>query len=243
MRHKRRSSYPGQYLAHTGALRWISPAKRLLLAAAISLTALLLPWLMAIFLLALFCAALYAAARLGWRALVQDAFLVALQAPLVLAVYLWSDGRAGLPLALMVSARLALASLPALWVQRTTRIADLSSTLSRILPARLAFVVAMCLHFLPLLARDAREIYLLQRLRGARLGGRELLNPRYWGQACHCLAVPLLMRALQLADQVAVAAMQRGVGSSKTVLPPPKIICEPEVKFDRTPRPGEEYES
>jgi energy-coupling factor transport system permease protein len=241
MRHKRRSSYPGQYLAHSGALRWLSPAKRLLLAAAISLTALLLHWPVAIFLLALFCAALYGAARLGWRALAQDAFLVALQAPKVLAHYLLWDGRAGLPLALMVSARLALASLPGLWVQRTTRIADLSSTLTRILPVRLAFVVAMSLHFLPLLARDAREIYLLQRLRGARLGGRELLNPRHWGQACHCLAVPLLMRALQLADQVAVAAMQRGVGSSKTA-PPPKIVGEPEAKMNRRPRPGEEHE-
>jgi energy-coupling factor transport system permease protein len=160
------------------------------------------------------CIGLYVAARLGQRALAQDVFVVLLQAPLVIAVFVWRDGWAGLHPASMVSSRLALASLPGLWMQRTTRVSDLSASLSRFLPSRLAFVVAMSLRFLPLLARDAQEIYLLQRLRGARLGARELVNPLRWGEACHCVAVPLLIRTIHLADEVAVAAIQRGLGGA-----------------------------
>lgn len=158
---------------------------------------------------------LYAAARLGWRALAQDVSLVAIQAPLVLLVFLWRQGLAGLEPALVVSTRFALALLPGLWMQRTTRVADISGTLGRVLPPRLAFVLAMSLRFLPILARDAREIYLLQRLRGARISPRDLASPWRWPEACHCLAVPLLMRTLRLADQVAVAARQRGVEAAR----------------------------
>jgi energy-coupling factor transport system permease protein len=163
--------------------------------------------------LALICLALYGAARLGWRALSQDAAIVVLQAPLVVAVFLWRGGSSGLPGAVMVSAKLAVASLSALWVQRTTRFTDISGMLSKWLPPRAAFVIAMSLHFLPMLARDAREIYALQRLRGARIEARDLLNPLRWAEACHCIAIPLLIRSLHLSDQVAVAASQRAVGS------------------------------
>jgi energy-coupling factor transport system permease protein len=195
----------------------MAPGSKLALAALIALGALLAARPLAALALALLCCGLYAAARLGWRALRQDVAIVVLHAPLVVAVFLWRDGLAGVSRALLVSARLSLASLPGLWVQRTTRVTDLAASLRRVLPARLAFVVAMSLRFLPILARDAREIYLLQRLRGARLGARHLVNPLHWGEACHCLAVPLLIRALHLADQVAVAAQQRGVGGSSNL--------------------------
>ena len=222
MRHRRRSSFPGQYLARDSRLHRMAPGSKLALAAVIALGSLLAARPLETLALALLCAGLYAAARLGGRALRQDAAIVVLQAPLVLAVFLWRDGLAGLAPALMVSARLSLASLPGFWVQRTTRVIDLAASLRRVLPARLAFVVAMSLRFLPVLARDAREIYLLQRLRGARMGARDLVNPLHWGEACHCLAVPLFIRALSLADQVAVAAEQRGVGG-RNVVPPAQV--------------------
>jgi energy-coupling factor transport system permease protein len=218
MRSRRRSSFLGQYLGRDSRLHRLAPGTKLVLAAMISLGALLAARPMATLALALLCTGLYGAARLGWRALRQDAAIVVLHAPLVFGVFLWRRGLAGLTPALMVSVRLSLAALPGLWVQRTTRVTELAASLRRVLPARLAFVVAMSLRFLPVLARDAREIYLLQRLRGARIGARDLVNPLHWGEACHCLAVPLLIRASHLADQVAVAAEQRGVGGRSVVL-------------------------
>lgn len=191
---------------------------KMILAAGIAVAALLAPTPRVTIGLLLLCAGIYAAARLGWRALGQDGIVVLLQAPLVLTIFFWRYGVAGLSVAAMVSARLALVSLPGLWLQRTTRVTELSQTLSRALPPRLAFILAMSMRFLPLLAREAREIYQLQQLRGARIRPRDLLNPLHWGEACHCMAVPLLMRTLHLADQVSVAAQQRGVGQSAASL-------------------------
>jgi energy-coupling factor transport system permease protein len=186
----------------------------MMLAGSVAVAALLAPTPRVTIGLVLLCVGIYAAARLGWRALRQDSIVVLLQAPLVLAIFFWRDGVDGLSGAAMVSGRLALVSLPGFWLQRTTRVTDLSQTFSRALPQRLAFVLAMSLRFLPLLAREAREIYQLQRLRGARIQPRDLVNPLHWSEACHCMAIPLLMRTLHLADQVAVAAQQRCVGGS-----------------------------
>lgn len=205
--------FPGRYLERDTVIHRLPAWIRIVVAAAISLTALFVHAYPVALVLALVCVTLYGAAHLGWKALGQDAAIVALQAPLVAAVFFWRNGLSGLPGAAMVSAKLAVASLSLLWVQRTTRFTDISGVLSRCLPPRVAFVIAMSLRFMPMLARDAREIYGIQRLRGARIEPRDLVNPLHWAEACHCIAVPLLIRSLRLSDQVAVAASQRAVGS------------------------------
>ena len=220
MRHKR-ASYPGQYRDTGSRLHRLSPATKVAIGWLLSLGALLATPSCAIA-LALVCALVYALARLEPAVLRQDAFLVAIQAPLVVAVFLCRDGIGGLAPALLVSLRLSLASLPGLWVQRTTRAADLGNVLSRVLPARLAFLLTMTLRFLPLIARDAREIYALQILRGAAVRPRDLVNPLNWREACHSVAIPLVIRTLHLADQVSVAARQRGV---ETATCPPRIVA------------------
>ena len=153
MRRRSRSSFPGQYLARTSVMHRLPVAGKMILAGSVAVAALLAPTPRVTMGLVLLCAGIYAAARLGWRALRQDGMVVLLQAPLVLAIFFWRDGISGLSAAGMVSARLALVSLPGLWLQRTTRVTDLCQTLSRALPQRLAFVLAMSLRFLPLLAR------------------------------------------------------------------------------------------
>ena len=210
MRH-RRAGYPGQYVDTRSRLHGLSPAVKLSAAWMLSIGALLSPAPAWTFALALACVLLYAFARLGSGPLRQDAFLVAMQAPLVLLVFFVREGASGLIPAVQVSMRLALASLPSLWVQRTTRASDLAEVLGRVLPSRLAFLVSMSLRFLPLIARDAREIRALQVLRGAPVRVRDLLNPLNWREACHSLAIPSVIRTLRLADQVSVAARQRGV--------------------------------
>jgi energy-coupling factor transporter transmembrane protein EcfT len=229
---RKRGAYPGQYLDTGSKLHRAPAALKVALAWGLSLCALVAPspsWTVA---LALICGILYAFARLGSGALRQDAFLVALQAPLVILVFIFRDGVGGLTPALLVSARLSLSSIPGLLVQRTTRATDLAQVFSRLLPERVAFVLTMILRFLPLIARDAREIYALQILRGAPIRSRDLLNPLNWPEACHSLAIPLVIRTLNLADQVAVAARQRGVETA---------VCLPRTAVtDRAPalRPG-----
>jgi energy-coupling factor transport system permease protein len=207
----RRGGHPGQYVNTGSRLHRLPPAAKLSIGWLLSICALLSPTGSWTAVLALLCVLLYGFARLGPGALRKDAFLVILQAPLVLLVLVFREGMAGLSPALMVSMRLALASLPGLWVQRTTRACDLAEMLGRVLPSRVAFVFAMTLRFLPLIARDAREIHALQVLRGAPVRPRDLLNPLNWSEACHSFAIPMVIRTLNLADQVSVAARQRGV--------------------------------
>lgn len=208
---RNRGGYPGRYLDTGSKLHRAPAGAKVAIAWGLSICALLAPTPSWTVVLALVCGGLYASARLGPGVLRQDAFLVALQAPLVILVFVFRDGIGGLASALLVSARLSLASVPGLLVQRTTRATDLSEFLSRLLPDRAAFLLSMMLRFLPLIAREAREIYALQILRGAPVRGRDLLNPLTWREACHSLAIPLVIRTLNLADQVSVAARQRGI--------------------------------
>lgn len=226
---RRKGGYPGQYLDTGSKLHRLPAAAKVAIAWGLSLCALGTPALSWTVALALICGILYACARLGPGALRQDAFLVALQAPLVILVFLFRDGVGGFTPALLVSARLSLASVPGLLVQRTTRATDLAEVLSRVLPERVAFLLTMILRFLPLIARDAREIYSLQILRGAPVRTRDLLNPLNWREACHSLAIPLVIRTLHLADHVSVAARQRGIETAvcfpKAGGPPRAIPC------------------
>ena len=49
-----------------------------------------------------------------------------------------------------------------------------------------------------------------QRLRGARIAPRQLLNPFNWGDLVRCLLLPLMVRALQTAQEAADSAQARG---------------------------------
>jgi energy-coupling factor transport system permease protein len=209
---RRRSGYPGQYIASNGFIHRLPAGAKLATSLAMSLGTILAGGVRgATVALALLFLGLYALSNLDRRAWLQDGALVAWQAPLLLVVYLYREGLAGIAPALTVSARFALFYLPCLWLQRTTPAAALIASLRGVVPTRLAFLLTMCLRFVPLLARDAGEIYWLQRLRGARIGLRDLRNPRNWVEAARCLAIPLLIRSHHLTDQLAVAAEQRGV--------------------------------
>jgi energy-coupling factor transport system permease protein len=209
MPQNRSSGYPGQYLNRHSFVHRLPAEIKVVTALGLSFSTFFLSTGFGTAVSILVCAALYIASHLGWKALSQDCTLVAWQAPLVFAVYLCRHGWNGFAAALLISARLALFSLPTLWLQRTTQ---LNAVFVRLFPERVAFLLAMSLRFVPLLARDARDIYWLQRLRGARLGPRDLMNPMNWREACHCMALPLLIRAFHLTDHAAVAAKQRGIG-------------------------------
>lgn len=157
---------------------------------------------------------LYLLAGLGVACLWRDVRALLLQFPLVLALYLLrSDPVAALDRAGIVSLQIALALLPTLVLQRTTRPDQLMRGLRLVIPQRLAFVLFTSLRFLPLVMREAKSIYLHQILRGARIAPRQLVDPRNWPDLVHCLILPLIIRVLAMARDAAVAAASRGMGA------------------------------
>jgi energy-coupling factor transporter transmembrane protein EcfT len=118
----------------------------------------------------------------------------------------------GLAPGLRISLQIFLFFVPGIVFLRTTQASEMMRGLGRILPYRLSFLVFTSFRFVPLFAREIREIAMAQRLRGARLAPRDLLNPRNWLDTFHCVMVPLLVRALRTADEAALSAEARGFG-------------------------------
>ncbi len=114
--------------------------------------------------------------------------------------------------ALRTSWQLFLAFVPGMIVMHGTRQADLERALARLLPDRAAFVLTVCLKFLPMLLAEIRTIYEAQVLRGARILPRDLARPRNWPDVIHCLVVPAVVRGLALAEHIALAARARDFG-------------------------------
>ncbi|KQT69027.1 MULTISPECIES: energy-coupling factor transporter transmembrane component T family protein [unclassified Aureimonas] len=130
----------------------------------------------------------------AWRAM-KGVLLVLL---LVGAAQLWL---AGWREALLVTARLAGLLLLAGLVTATTRMADMVESFERVLgflrpfgvdPARIALAIALAIRFIPVLATIAAEIREAQAARGLE---RSVL----------AMGVPLILRTLRMADEVAEA--------------------------------------
>lgn len=167
------------------------------------------PWLL-LALLALECL-LYLLARLGLGELWRDLRWLLLNLLLVTGLYAlrygWPEG--ALPGA-VTGLKVMLFFLPGALFIRTTQMASLGKDLAWLLPRQLSFLLFTSLRFMPLFARELREIAMAQRLRGARLAPRELANPLNWGDLVRCLLMPLMVRALQTAQDAADSAQARG---------------------------------
>ena len=108
--------------------------------------------------------------------------------------------------------QLFLAFWPGMIFMASTSQPRIIRSLSRVLPHRMAFVIAVCLKFLPVLIREMQSIRESQILRGARLMARDIRNPRYWPDWVRCLLVPTLIQALCLSGDIALAASARDFG-------------------------------
>ncbi len=82
--------------------------------------------------------------------------------------------------------------------------------LRRVMPARIVFIIFTSFRFIPFFAREMEEIALMQRLRGAPISPRDLINPINWKALFDCLFIPLLVRAIKTADETALSAEARG---------------------------------
>ena len=82
--------------------------------------------------------------------------------------------------------------------------------LKRTLPMSIVFVIFTSLRFVPFFVREIEEIALMQRLRGASVAPRDLIDPRNWKDLLDCLFIPLLIRAIKTAEEAALSAEARG---------------------------------
>jgi energy-coupling factor transporter transmembrane protein EcfT len=55
----------------------------------------------------------------------------------------------------------------------------------------------------------------MQRLRGALLSVRQLARPSAWRDWLACVALPMTVRAIEIAEEAADAAAIRGLGEAR----------------------------
>ncbi|WP_020676732.1 energy-coupling factor transporter transmembrane component T family protein [Geopsychrobacter electrodiphilus] len=151
--------------------------------------------------------------RLDRQVLVRGGRVCLWQGGMVTALYVLRYGMAqGLMPGLRISWQLLLVFLPGLILLSGDSGSRMLNALGKILPARSAFVLTTSLKFLPLLLTEISAIYEAQRLRGARIRPRDQLWPGHWGDLLHCLVAPVVVRALEIADNISCAARTREFG-------------------------------
>lgn len=173
------------------------------------------PWTIGILLFVIF--GLYWVAGLGPTGLWGDLRLFLFQIPIIVGLYLLKHGVAnGLWPGLQTGFQILLFFLPGALFLRTTRSSQIMTALKRIMPGSMVFIICTSLRFVPFFVREIEEIALMQRLRGARVAPRELVDPRRWKDLFDCLFVPLLIRAIKTAEEAALSAEARRFGTGRT---------------------------
>jgi len=210
----RTSDYGCQYRAVDSPIHRLGAGWKLLLGTGLGAAAVIAkePWSLAV----MFClnAVYYFTARLNLSDLWRDTRYLFMQMVIVVGLYTMRYGiPEGLWPGLRIALQIALFFTLGIVFLRTTQASQMMQGLSRVIPYRLSFLVYTSLRFVPLFAREIREITMAQRLRGARLAPGDLLNPGNWKDMFHCLMIPLLVRALKTADEAAMSAEARGFGS------------------------------
>jgi len=210
---KHTSDYGCQYRSVDSPVHRLGVGWKLLLGTALGVAAIAAqtPWSLAVVLL--LNAVYYFCARLTLSDLWHDTRYLLVQAIIVIGLY---AARYGIPEGLWPGLRIALQIflffIPGIVFLRTTQASRMMKELSKVIPYRLSFLVYTSLRFVPFFAREIREIKMAQQLRGARLAPKDLLNPANWKDVFHCLMIPLLVRALKIADEAALSAEARGFG-------------------------------
>lgn len=149
----------------------------------------------------------YAVARVPVRLVLQQLRLAAVAFAFLLVLHLvFGDLAAGVVPALRLAILMLLSTLVTL-TTRTTEMVDLVVWLARPLrhvgidPERVGLLLALAIRFVPVVATLARDVREAQRARGAE---RDL----------RAFAVPLLVRALRMADDLGDAIDARGGGAT-----------------------------
>lgn len=207
------SDYACQYRAVDSPVHRLGAATKLAVGTGLCAAAVVAhaPWALAA--VVALNATYYFGARLTLSDLWRDTRYLFMQMGIIVGLYALREGiPRGLLPGFRISLQIFLFFVPGIVFLRTTRASEMMRGLSRVLPYRLSFLVFTSFRFVPLFAREIREIAMAQRARGARLAPRDLLDPRNWKDTFHCLTIPLLVRALRTADEAALSAEARGFG-------------------------------
>lgn len=131
------------------------------------------------------------------------------QTVLIVLLYLIRYGLKGLENGMLVSWQLFLAYLPGIIFIKSTSHSELFETFYRVMPFKIAFVLAVCIRFIPMLVREIKSIYETQTLRGARILPKDLIKPWNWNDLVHCFLVPVIVQSMNLAEEISLAARAR----------------------------------
>ena len=115
----------------------------------------------------------------------------------------------------MISWQLSLTYMPGVIFVRTTPQPRIVETFTAVAPYRAAFVMATCLKFIPIVLTEIRKIYEGQIYRGAKILPGDLLNPCNWPDVVFCLVLPVIIRSMNLAEEITLAAKARNFGLKK----------------------------
>lgn len=198
---------PGLYLPGASVIHRTPPAAKLLAVFAGGTLLLATTDLRVLAAAAAGVGVLYGLAGIGWRAALAQLRPVLLMLAVLCAVQ-WLF--AGAPAAAAVGLRLLALVMLATLVTLTTRVSDMVRVVERALRPlgrvgvptdKVSLAISMTLRFIPLLSRVVWEVREAQRARGLE---RSML----------ALAVPVLVRTLAMADQVAEAIDARSCGAS-----------------------------
>ncbi|MCA9504565.1 MAG: ATP-binding cassette domain-containing protein [Myxococcales bacterium] len=158
----------------------------------------------------------YALARLGSGALWRDVRWLVLQVALLVGLTVALRGTTALADALQSGLQLVLVFLPMALFVRTTGTQSMLEGVRRWGPARVALAAGVALRFVPVFVRELGELVEMQRLRGARLAPAELWRPGAFLDWLGCIAVPMTVRAIELAGEAADAATLRGLDAPRS---------------------------
>ncbi|MDD8057793.1 MULTISPECIES: energy-coupling factor transporter transmembrane component T [Shewanella] len=142
--------------------------------------------------------------------------LFMLQSLVTIGLYVLLYGQERLFEAVIVVTRIILVMLPSWWLASTQSSHQISQVLSLLLPTKWAFVVTTSIKVLPFIGQEARDIYHIQCLRGARITPKALMNPINWFELVKCVLFPLLIQLLSLSKHIAHSANQRHFDKSST---------------------------
>lgn len=210
----RTSDYACQYMTHDSLVHRLSAGWKIVIGTLLSALAVGVRTPGELLALVIVTLAYYFAARLTLFDLWRDIRFFVFQALIITGLYCLLSGVAkGLWPGIRQSVQIILFYIPGAVLLRSTRTADMMRGLRRVVPYRLSFLVFVSIRFVPFFLRELDEIMVVQRLRGARLSPRQLVDPRNWGDLFHCLLLPLMVRALNTANDVSMSAEAREFGT------------------------------
>ncbi|RQW89779.1 MAG: energy-coupling factor transporter transmembrane protein EcfT [Geobacter sp.] len=208
------SDYACQYRAVDSPVHRLSAGWKMLISAALSIWILVVREPQPLLLATAACFLYYFFARLTLADLWRDIRFFLFQFIILLSLYLYKLGYPeGVWPGVRTSIQIVLFFIPGIVFLRTTQVSSMMKGLRGFVPYRILFLLFTSLRFVPFFAREMQEIFMAQKLRGARLSPQDIRRPVFWRDIFSCIIIPLLVRALKTADEAALSAEARGMGA------------------------------